>query len=239
MRCFLIGGGRDPEGVAASHAPFAAAAGGPDATVVAYLLDEGAETDPDRWRVALTGAGAGAVRTVVLSPSRPPAAADLDGASGVFVAGGETPGYQQRFAVADGWVAALRERGLPYAGFSAGAAIAATAAIVGGWRDGAVAVCDPDVGEGLEPLTVRPGLGLLPGAVDVHCAQWGTLPRLLAALRRRPGTVGWGIDEHTTLERDGDRVRVHGLGAVHRATAAADGRATVAALTAGDTAALS
>lgn len=29
--------------------------------------------------------------------------------------------------------------------------------------------------EGLDVLSVRPGLGVVEGAVDVHASQWGTL----------------------------------------------------------------
>ena len=79
----------------------------------------------------------------------------------------------------------IRERvtaGLPYAGFSAGAAIAATTAIIGGWRIDGVPVCPEDSDEGLDPVTVVDGIGLVGGAVDVHAAQWGNLSRLVAAV---------------------------------------------------------
>jgi hypothetical protein len=83
---FLIGGGRDGDAVRAGHAGFVrAAAGGP---IVALVLDEGDDTDPDRWTGALRFAGAREARAVVVSPWRPPAAGDLDGATGVYVAGG-------------------------------------------------------------------------------------------------------------------------------------------------------
>ena len=63
---FLIGGGRDPDGVAASHRPFAEAAGG--GPVVCLAADEGDGVDAARWSQALHGAGAGEVRVVALSP---------------------------------------------------------------------------------------------------------------------------------------------------------------------------
>ena len=124
---FLIGGGRDGDAVRASHAGFVrAAAGGP---IVALVLDDGDDTDPERWTGALRHAGARDTSAVVVSPERPPVAADLAGAAGVYVAGGWTPGYQQALAAAGtDWL----PRDLPYAGFSAGAAIAAARAIVGG-----------------------------------------------------------------------------------------------------------
>lgn len=202
MVAFLIGGGRDPDGVRASHAPFAAAvSGGP--VVVLMLDEEGAEAE--RWTAALAGVGAES-RVVVVSPGGPPAPEHFEGAGGCYVAGGWTPGYQEVLA---GWSPPQ----LPYAGFSAGAAVAASRALVGGWRVGTLAVCSEDAGEDLDQVEVRDGLGLLDGPVDVHCAQWGTLPRLIAAVE----DTGWGIDEHTALEvRDGIPVAVHGDGAVYR-----------------------
>lgn len=97
--------------------------------------------------------------------------------------GGLTPAYQEAF-VADAAATSslLAERDIPYAGFSAGAALAARDAVVGGWRADGVAVCPEDAGEDLDEVAVRPGLGLVPFAVDVHAAQWGTLPRLAAAV---------------------------------------------------------
>jgi cyanophycinase len=216
---FLIGGGRDPEGIAASHAPFVDAAGAGDAQILVLLFDEPGH-DPQRWSDALQTAGAGAVEVRVVSVAAPPPTADLDGASGVFVAGGWTPGYQEAFAAAPGWAGALAAAGVPYAGYSAGAAIAARDALVGGYvavrGDHRLVVCDEEAGEDLVEIEIRPGIGLLPEAVDVHCAQWGTLPRLLntVALHGLPG--GWGIDEHTTLELGGGQARVHGQGAVYR-----------------------
>src|SRR4051794_7340686 len=186
MRTFLIGGGRDPEGARAAHAPFAAAAGG--RPVVVYALDEGEGIDAARWQGQLADAGAADARVIAVSPARPADPADLDGAGGVYVAGGLTPGYHA-VLVAGGtaWLERAKVLGLPYAGYSAGAAIAAADALLGGWRAGPagreVPVCDEDAGEDLDLVTVVPGLGLLDGCVEVHAAQWGTLGRALAAVR--------------------------------------------------------
>jgi cyanophycinase len=96
-----------------------------------------------------------------------------------------------------------------------------------------VAVCDEDAGEDLELVAPVPGLGLIGGCVDVHAAQWGTLGRALAAVRGG-ARHGVALDEHTTLELEGARARVHGVGAVHRLEALGDGRVAVASLLAGD-----
>jgi cyanophycinase len=64
-------------------------------------------------------------------------------------------------------------------GYYAGAAIAADVAILGGWRarppGHEVAVCPEDAAEELDLVPPAPGLGLVPGCVDLHAAQWGTL----------------------------------------------------------------
>ena len=46
--------------------------------------------------------------------------------------------------------------GVPYLGFSAGAAIAAEAALVGGWRIGDVPVSPEEASEELDEITVAP-----------------------------------------------------------------------------------
>ena len=111
---------------------------------------------------------------------------------------------------------ALRASGLPYAGCSAGAAIAAGLALVGGWRFEALPVCDEDAGEDLDELEVRPGLGLVPFAVDVHATQWGTLTRLAHAVAGGLVASGVAVDEHTCVEVRGDELTLHGLGSAYR-----------------------
>jgi cyanophycinase len=210
---FLIGGGRDDDAVRASHAGFVrAAGGGPIATIV---LDEGEDTDPERWTGALRLSGAGAARAIVVSPEQPPRRDQLAGAAGVFVAGGWTPGYADALVTpGSAWL----PRDVPYAGYSAGAAIAAADAIVGGYRraDGRP-VCAEEAGEDLEALTVRAGLGLVPFAVDVHATQWGTLTRLVHAVDAGLVAEGWAIDEGTALVVDGAAApRVEGRGSAYR-----------------------
>ena len=212
---FLIGGGRGDDAVRASHAPFVAAVG--DSPIVAVVLDEGDETDVARWSGALELAGAADVRPLLVSKRRPPARSDFDGAGGVFVAGGWTPGYHE--ALVEPGTDWLPE--LPFAGFSAGAAVASAQAILGGYRLGAVDVCAEEAGEDLEQLTVRPGLGLVPFAVDVHATQWGTLTRLVHAVRSGAASEGLAVDEGTVaVVRDGALAGVEGLGAAYRVDSA-------------------
>jgi cyanophycinase len=202
---FLIGGGREPAQVLPTHRPFVAACGG--GPIVALVADEGEGVDEERWRAALTGPGAAEVRVVALSDERPVADADVAEAAGIYVAGGLTPLYAQVLA---GWTPPA---GVPYAGFSAGAAV------VGGWRtaEGA-AVCPPEAGEDLDAVTVVAGLGLVPFAVDVHAAQWGTLGRLVHVVEAGLAPEGWALDEGALLAGG----EVHGPGAAWHV--ARDGR---------------
>ena len=106
-----------------------------------------------------------------------------------------------------------------YLGFSAGAAIAPSTALLGGWLTEAGgparAICPEDNGEDLDPLTVRPGLGLLPWMIDVHASQRGTLSRLLHAVQAGHAERGFAIDENTSLVVEGERWNVRGTGFVY------------------------
>jgi cyanophycinase len=214
---FLIGGGRDAAAIRASHAGFVRACGG--GPIAAVILDEGADTDRDRWSGALALAGASEVHELVVSGARRPRPGDLDGAAGVFVAGGWTPGYHEALVGSGtGWL----PRDVPYAGYSAGAAIAARRAILGGWRLDGTAVCAPEAAEDLDELAVAPGLGLVRFAVDVHATQWGTLTRLVHAVAAGLVDEGWAVDEGTALVVDGAEPSVAGLGAAYRVARAAE-----------------
>ena len=181
--------------------------------VALLVLDEGDDTDVERWIANLEGVGLRAAPRLV-APGRGPGS--LAGVAGVYVAGGFTPEYQEALCADPSWLPS----DAVYAGFSAGAQIAPRTALVGGWRAGGIQVCDEGAGEDLDELELRGGLGLLEAVVDVHCAQWGTFGRLVHATRGE----GWGIDEHTTLELDAGRaVAVHGTGRVWHAVRGAGG----------------
>src|SRR3954452_12859513 len=220
MRSFLTGGGRDAHQLQTGLAPFVHATGG--GGIVALVLDERDGTDVARWEGGLRGAGATDVTTVIVSRERPPTREDVLAATGVFVAGGWTPGYEQALVTAAGgaWLEAAREAGAVYGGFSAGASVAGKEALVGGWKDVVdgrdYPVCREEAGEDLAALELRRGLGVVEAVVDVHAAQWGTLARLVHAIRLADGDVGYAIDEQTTLELEDEAVTVHGAGLVHR-----------------------
>jgi cyanophycinase len=144
----------------------------------------------------------------------------LEGIDGLMVGGGPTPAYHVSMRAAYTPIRELVANGMPYAGFSAGAVIAATTAIVGGWRIDGVPVCPEDSNEGLDKVTVVNGMALIAGAVDVHAAQWGSVSRLTAAVESRLVRHGVAIDECTTLLSDGSVV---GAGRAWRVSRVEDG----------------
>jgi cyanophycinase len=228
----LIGGGWDPNYAGAvyggflTHAAAVAAERGVDRPVIAtVVLDEGDGLDQfERWRTALESvAWCRPIAVLVELGGRLDLGAFGD-ADGLLVCGGLTPGYADAIApAATALVDWLTVSNRPYAGFSAGAAIAPTTAVVGGWLDGGVPICSEDAAEDLEAVALRTGLGLVPFAVDVHCAQWGTLPRLISAVRSTPGLVGVGIDENTVLKVGVDGAEAAGRGQVWLVTRQAGG----------------
>jgi cyanophycinase len=123
----------------------------------------------------------------------------LDDVDGVLVGGGLTPAYLEAVLPLGERIRTLVDAGRPYAGFSAGSAIAARHALLGGWRHEGVPVVDEETGEDVVELLVRDGLGLTGLTIDVHAAQWGTLARLITAVGAGLVPDGAAIDEDTAL----------------------------------------
>lgn len=227
---FLIGGGQDESAAGAVYGPFLRAASAAVPRVLCVLVDEGNGAGLfARYDALLRKAGDCAPVPLLLPLGEPfePGAltADVDA---LLVCGGLTPAYQEAFAGSrDTLPALLAERGVPYAGYSAGAVIAARDAVVGGWLADGVAVCPPDTAEDLEEIEVRPGLGLVPFGVDVHAAQWGTLARLAAVVADGRLAHGVAVDENTVVRVAGGRARVAGAGRAHSVRPAPAGGALV------------
>lgn len=179
---------------------------------VVVLEDDEPEAAFARWDSMLAAAGAGARTAVPVSAGRPLEPGHLAGYDGVLIAHGLTPGYA---AAVTPHADALREvlATLVVGGSSAGAAVLAEHALVGGWRLAGRAVCAEEAGEDLDEVRVVPGLGLLPGTcVDVHAAQWGTLSRLVATVAAGLAPAGIALDEETVLARYDGQWQVRGDG---------------------------
>jgi cyanophycinase len=215
---FLIGGGRDEEALVDAHAGLAdALAGG---TLLCLVADDGEGIDEGRWRGMLADAGVADVELLRIASDRAPTPSDLDGISGLYVAGGLTPLYAELLPPLRGTLPST----MVYAGYSAGAAVAAEHALVGGWMLDGRAVCPEDAAEDLDEVSVTAGLGLVPFAVDVHATQWGTLGRAIAAVRSGLVPEAWALDENTGLHlANGRDHEVRGTGRCHRITRSGQG----------------
>jgi cyanophycinase len=224
---FLIGGGGDHPGSADTYGRFVGAATRYGLCRIALVVaeDDTAEADDIYASTCAIFANQGmsadqmtglfltsttALTTALITAAEP---------TGVFVCGGSTPLYQQALCNDLTWLDYLQTRRIPYGGVSAGAAVAASRAIVGGWRAQRGDIVRPilfqGASEGRDLLDVRPGLGLVPFTVEVHASQWGTLTRLVHALDLGLVTEGWAIDEATLLQVDEAGLQVHGLGQVY------------------------
>ncbi len=217
---FLHGGGDRQDQRAATFGRFLRAALAPEERPLALIV---AEEEPDQaegsfqaYRTIFESLHPGVdVRPIFAGIEKPVALQALAAMQpgGVFVCGGSTPFYHRAVCADRGWLAYLREHHIPYGGTSAGAAIAAESAILGGWRSlSGREMLFVGAGEGLEQLTVQPGLGLVPFSVEVHASQMGTLTRLIHAVESGLVESGWAIDENTLLQVAGPEIRVWGAG---------------------------
>jgi cyanophycinase len=240
---FLHGGGDQPDQRAVTFGPFVKAArahsAGPLALVVAEATAaEARESYQAYAEIFASLIAADQLIPVLVSPGQPLRHAMLEAArpSGVFVCGGTTPLYHQALCLDLDWLAYVRATGIPYGGTSAGAAIAAQSALLGGWRAERGGQVRPilfqGASEGLELLTIQPGLGLVPFTVEVHASQLGTLTRLIQALELGWVSEGWAIDENTLLRVWGEEIQVQGQGHAYHLQRAEGGALTVAIHTA-------
>jgi cyanophycinase len=231
-RIFLIGGGWSIEHRDAVWNPFLKraverAADGPP-SIACVVVDEGDGPDQvQRWADVLNRTAV-CTPVPVLVPLGSVLSDDqrsvLAAAHGLLVCGGLTPAYAESLVTAADLMNARVAAGVPYAGFSAGAAVAADRAVVGGWRDRGVPVCPEDAGEDLDEVTVVDGLGLVPFGVDVHAAQWGTLARLIAAVAGGRVESGIALDEDTVLQIAADgSAEIAGGGRAHLVRQPGDG----------------
>jgi cyanophycinase len=224
VRVVLIGGGWSPAAAAECYGPFLDACEADAPRIGCLVLDEGDGVEYyGRFADVLTSVAPCRPEPLLVPLGGRFDPADLADLDALLVCGGLTPTYGAALGPAAGPVREWLAAGRPYAGYSAGAAVAAAAAIVGGYRSAGRVVCPPDTAEDLEDISVVDGLGLVPFAVDVHAAQWGTLGRLCAAVTMGQVPAGVAVDEGTALVVDDDVIAVVGVGAAHVVTAALSG----------------
>lgn len=236
---FLIGGGWKPESWRQTYGPFVQASQVSGRCQITLIL--AADHDDEKMEIATKyrsvfetlGVTVEEITILWISKTCPlkPEILTASQPTGVFVGGGLTPAYQTALCSDKTWLDYLHQGQIPYAGFSAGAAIAVERAIVGGWKvqraEQEIDILDADFGEGIEYLEVRQGLGLLPFAVDVHASQWGTITRLMQAVDLGMVADGWAIDENTVIHTHGDQLIIGGLGHAYHVQRQATGALSV------------
>jgi cyanophycinase len=228
----LAGGGFDAADPGLIYRGFVAEAGaraaraGRSVPRIAVLLvsedDQAAASASEKFRTALARAGRAEPVFTSIAEGEQFTSVVLSEIDAVLVAGGLTPAYLEAVSPIAGEIRLLVSDGLPYLGFSAGAAIAADRALIGGWRIGGIPVVHENAGEDLDEVTVAEGLALVDLAIDVHAAQWGTLGRLIAATEAGLVEGGVAIDENTVLIVGEGVLRVEGAGSVWRVTEGED-----------------
>jgi cyanophycinase len=238
-KIFLHGGGNRDESREATFGRFAAACIRQPADKLALVMAEGEETAVPKYIAAyselFTAVGVPQEQIIPLVvTAKKPLTYEMVAQvapSGLFLCGGVTPLYHQAVAANPGWLTYLQETHIPFGGTSAGAAIAAETAVLGGWKATRQAqsreILFVGAGEGLEQLTVRPGLGLMPFAVDVHASQMGTLTRLIHAVELGLVPEGWAIDENTMLVWNGRTSQIFGEGHCYHVQRSREGGVTV------------
>ncbi|MCD5347693.1 Type 1 glutamine amidotransferase-like domain-containing protein [Agromyces sp. H3Y2-19a] len=231
MSVHLVGGGWPADGDTAVFSRFiveaahrAASAGRAEPRIAVVAVRDG-DAEAHAAKLVEVAAAVGAFVPVVTAVAHggdvPPSAfADVDG---VIVGGGNTPAYRDALEPRFGELRRLVAAGTPYLGFSAGAMIAAERALIGGRAIGGVTVSPESGDQGLDEVTVAPGIGLVDVAIDVHVAQWGALSRLVAAVEAGIAEGGLGIDEETVLIVGEGGLEVQGRGSVWRVLPAEHG----------------
>ncbi len=216
---FLLGGGWNEAAYPRTYGRFATAASVCGPARIACVLLDGEDREMHFGWAAHAFAAVGVTDTfpVYVSRANPLLRKRVVGATGIFVGGGLTPAYHDAIVPsAASWLPELVTRGVPYAGISAGAMIAADRALVAGWklrRGGTdLVICSEELAEEAVHLDSRPGLGLAPFAIDAHASQYGSPTRVMQAVNAGLVNEGWAIDEETMIELIDGVPHVRGLG---------------------------
>ncbi|HYC76796.1 MAG TPA: cyanophycinase [Planctomycetota bacterium] len=203
---------------------FLALAGGADASIVCIPSADAFENDfaPSSFSAKqLEKQGCTRVRILHAATRKrahldPSFAAAIDGAQGVWIDGGRTYRFMDRFEGTAAHAALRRvvERGGVVAGSSAGAQVIGTFLVRG----------DPKTNDELVDPGYLTALGLLPGVIiDAHFRDRNRTAEFGALVARHPQMLGFGVDADTAFIVQGQVGEVLGKGAVtmfdHRAGA--------------------
>jgi cyanophycinase len=124
----------------------------------------------------------------------------LRACSGIVIGGGNTELYQKRVVrtnIGD-IVKSMYQKGIPVAGFSAGALISPVHCVI------------PPIDNELNQHLFLEGLGLISNAVvSVHFTKWNEKENLLTAMERTNVSVGYGIDDESGIYFTNERYVQH------------------------------
>lgn len=226
---FLFGDQHD--NFAETSRPFVEAAGGTDA-IIAMITGGGEKARPYVERITSPWREIG-VQVLTVGPQEyigdPDDAMErgLRECSGIFMCGGDTRAYERMY-VASSLGDLIRRRyseGIPYAGVSAGALLAAEECATWGGivkeQGNEYYVRYRGCYDGVEgdiQLQMGKGLGLLKGLVfEPHFSELGGFPRLVTVMDRTRIREGYGLDEPICLTfEDGSPTQVTGRGRLYR-----------------------
>jgi cyanophycinase len=251
MSIFLMGGGVDTMTTSGLLDPFRAELEShaqvrgrtPRLTIVLFDHEGSAHDFLPSYVEALVGNGPVDVEPVLVQRGHTLPAEAFTQVDGIAVGGGPTPEYLAGLRNSGHAIRAAVVSGVPYVGFSAGAMITPNSALVGGYQLAGREVCPREWSEGLDEITVHPGLGLVQFSVDVHTSQAGTLGRTVALVESGQVVTAVGIDEDTCLAISGPDARfeegsVIGAGNVWLVSSSSEPRSVVIARTRGSEASL-
>jgi cyanophycinase len=211
----VIGGAEDKYNERRILRKFLELAGGDKADVlIVPVASDFPEFAADVYTQAFRNLGVANPRVLIATSRQDVYQADadelLDGATGVFITGGD----QMRLVsllggtkFADKLRNLVRDTNMVLAGTSAGAAGMSTAMIVRG-----ESTSHPHKNS----VRMSPGLGFLKNIIiDQHFTERGRISRLITAVSYNPYNLGIGIDENTAIILDGKGVlEVYGIGSV-------------------------
>ncbi|MBN6777737.1 Type 1 glutamine amidotransferase-like domain-containing protein [Pseudoclavibacter alba] len=230
MSVFLHGGGIDDALTAPLERFVAEARARGEGEIAVIVAADGGEVAGFQraFLERLTTLGA-AVREVIVeisedgAPTREIDLAEVSTATGIVVVGGTVPHFHTVLEPIFHDLRRLVSEGVPYFGSSAGAMLAATQAIVGGWQIGGVQVLRPMWGEGLDEVELRDGIGLIDVTIDSHAVEQGMLTRAIASVEAGLTDAILAIDEHATLVIAEGALEILGTGSVWRVLSGAEG----------------
>ncbi|MDR0436037.1 MAG: hypothetical protein LBH11_04645 [Propionibacteriaceae bacterium] len=181
----------------------------PEADIDPVWLLKGPETTPDPAPIG--GPDTSEASDTSDTPDAPDAPAQLtpsDSATvvvepaGLIVGDGPVP--EMLAALSDRfpqWARQVR-RGAQYAGFGAGAAVAARYVIAGGWKFQGNQVAPEDAAAGFEEVVLLPGLGLIGLGVEPYADTRFTTTRAMAALHAADLASAMALDTKACLAID-------------------------------------